>query len=259
MKCPTSTCVTAEVLVRVNYQGAINGLGQTFRETPLEFTMEADLQARLVELLRNEGTKDVPVDLQWDKENVANYKTPHVQKLADNPGRISRIHPEINTTDKDKSANKQLDVGVFNSDEVSVDWNDGSKRYMISDLDGAIELKYVKNKNVFPNNFSADELRELKGDDEAIKTANGQLKKASNSIQDDLDTLDDFAEHGVNTYLLIFSNYNYMYQGAIRDKEGERQDRNKILGRVISGWLEDYSTDVFYAHPAGQGWFGSDF
>jgi len=91
--------------------------------------------------------------------------------------------------------------GISQPAENAIEWNDGSNRFDPEDFETAIELKYIKNKNYFPTHSGVDDLVE-------------SLKTDSNSIESDLEELAALPDH-TETFLVIFSNYNYLYQGPV--------------------------------------------
>jgi len=241
----------------MNYQRILDEIAEAFIERPLDFLLEQDLQTRVAEALRHElRNRDslyadfADASLTYSSNNMANYKLPYpkeIQQTAEgieNP--ISRVHTEVAVQDHLTAADgwrEQIDVVVFrNPLENAIEWNDGSNRFDPEDFEAAIELKYIKNKNYFPTHSGVDNLVE-------------SLKTDSNSIESDLEELAALPDH-TETFLVIFSNYNYLYQGPVLDTSQTRKKKYTRVGDAMCDWLRANAGDthVLYAQPLHSEW-----
>ncbi|AXG08459.1 hypothetical protein [Haloplanus rubicundus] len=252
----------------MEYRTVADELADWFLETPLDVSMEADMQCRLVERLRdilqNEDalytTCHNPA-LTTDG-NYAEYKRPYIDRIAEsgrNDGSLSRVHPEVNLSDPD-GPNEQIDVVVFD-DELSypVSWNGGSKRYDERDVTAAFELKFITNQNVLSNELTTATLRsaskaEMRRDDAVEK-----LHTTNRKLEHDLNRLNDLPTD--DTYLIVFSHYNYLFQPDFLDLNTHTYKKNRKIGWAVDTWLsaeaESGSTEILYAHPGGKTWWSS--
>ncbi|MWG34546.1 hypothetical protein [Halomarina oriensis] len=165
---------------------AIDDLDAEFQTTPLDFTVEAALQARLLTLLRRRMGESIRARGGYDLGDVTGYKRKYLDRIAA-PHEISNVQAEVNFGTSGVG-NTSLDVAVLDpeasseyagldcvpeSDEpvLTVRLVDGSKYFPAGAIEHAIELKYIKNVDVagaaFENpdidewpHFSAD-LRKL--------------------------------------------------------------------------------------------------
>jgi len=168
--------------------------------------------------------------LTYSSNNMANYKLPYPKEIQQTAERIenpiSRVHTEVAVQDHLTAADgwrEQIDVVVFrNQLENAIEWNDGSNRFDPEDFETAIELKYIKNKNYFPTHSGVDDLVE-------------SLKTDSNSIESDLEELAALPDH-TETFLVIFSNYNYLYQGPVLDtSETRKKNTHELVMLCVIG------------------------
>jgi hypothetical protein len=241
----------------MDYHRILDEIAEAFIERPLDFLLEQDLQTRVAEALRQElRNRDTlyadfaDVSLTYSSDNMANYKLPYPQQIREKAEEIknplSRVHTEVAVQDHLTAADgwrEQIDVVVFrNQLENAIEWNDGSNRFDPEDFEAAIELKYIKNKNYFPTHSGIDDLTE-------------SLKTDSNSIASDLEELAALPEH-TETFLVIFSNYNYLYQGPVLDTSANREQKYTRVGDAMCDWLRANvgDTHVLYAHPFYSEW-----
>lgn len=263
-------------------------LAKDFVDRPFDYVAEADVQARLVEQLRDqledgklhaEFSDGVDTPLEMQKNH--SYKDPqwdfHRQKLADQ--QPSRVLTEVVDTSVTLSECELVDdsTGTNSIDVVLMDdhwdnpvrWNDGSKRYSADDFTAAFELKYIKNKYFFPHDSSeidGDDVTAL--DDEAIQR---YLDWDENSIGEDLCELSQLQNMNVTdddfeTYLIIFSNFDYLYtttrNGVSSDvntnieKEQDRRPGYVDVGKAAEKGLSQNAgeTKILYANADHHLW-----
>ncbi|WP_265112061.1 hypothetical protein [Halosolutus halophilus] len=250
----------------MNYHAIADELADWFLETALDVSMEADMQCRLIESLRTE-LQDAdalyatfPDPTLTTDGNYAVYKRPYIDRIAEcgqNDGVLSRVHPEVNLSDPD-GPNEQIDVVVFD-DELShpVFWNGGSKRYDERDVAAAFELKFITNQNVLSNDFDNSTLRSASEAEMRRDSAVEKLHTANRKLEHDLDRLNDLPTD--ETYLVVFSHYNYLFQPTLLDKDSATLKKNRKIGWTVDTWLSNEaaagSTEILYAHPGGKTWW----
>jgi hypothetical protein len=76
-------------------QEAINRLDAEFQETPLGFTVETALQARLLELLRAKVGETIQVRGGYNTADTTGYRRKYLDRIA-KPQSISSVQPEVN-------------------------------------------------------------------------------------------------------------------------------------------------------------------
>lgn len=216
------------------YQQVLNEIADGFVQRPLDFLLEQDLQTRVAEALRHELRQENALyadfagsSLTYSTDNMANYKVRYPQEVREKTEAtehpISRVHTEVAIQDHltaDDGWREQIDVVVFRDQlQNPIQWNDGSNRFDPDDFECAIELKYVKNKNYLPTYAGVDALEE-------------SLKTDSNNIESDLHELDALPDD-TETFLVILSNYNYLYQGPVLDTSDTRAEKYKRVGDAM--------------------------
>jgi len=271
----------------------IENLAEEFVARPHDFVAEFDLQARLVEALRAQLRKedalyarfsdDVSKRMKFEKTPI--YKHPqlclHKQRIKNsNPSRVLTevVDKSVQITDcelvEDRSGDNSIDVVVMNDEwNNQIKWNDGSKRYSVSDFDAAIELKYIKNKYKYPNNKNAGEIEE-KYPDNSEELIRDNIDWSENKIGSDLCELSQL--RGTDTYLVIFSNYDYLYttttEGARSDidisDEKDKRPHYVQMGEIVREELveaanqpasgERSSTEILYANADHCCWLTDD-
>lgn len=245
-------------------RNSLESVAKEFELHPLDFTVEADIQARIFEDLRERLRESGELKTGFTNEDfyeryVAQYKSTfadHFQEKASESEPLTRIHVELSPLADDEykptGSRNQLDVAVLgNTLSNPLHWKDGTKRFDPSDIEIAIELKYVKNKNRISTTLNDTEL-----DDASSEDVKESLLWDQNNIRVDLDRLDTLADPTA-TFLAIFSNYDYMYRGSIQDSVDRKEKRYSILGDAAANWLSEYpeETSVLYVHPTGYEWF----
>jgi hypothetical protein len=224
--------------------------------------MEADMQSRLVHnLLKQFGEEADTASIEPDRfqstgkmADYAEYKRGYVQRIheegTESGFEISRVRTEVNTTESD-DPNEQIDVAVFDPELGSVQWNDGSKRYERGDLQVAFELKFVKNQNVLSSSWDVETLKTATEVEARADTSH--LDKTNRKLQQDIARLKQL---DCESYLIIFSNYNYLFQPELLDDEDSAYTtRGKRIGWSVDAWFTNEATcsdlTILYAHPGG--------
>ncbi|ERG97754.1 MAG: hypothetical protein J07HQX50_01782, partial [Haloquadratum sp. J07HQX50] len=92
-------------------QEAINRLDAEFQETPLGFTVETALQARLLELPRAKVGKTIQVRGGYNMADATRYKRKYLDRIA-KPQSISRVQPEVNFG-MSSDGNRSLDIAIL--------------------------------------------------------------------------------------------------------------------------------------------------
>jgi hypothetical protein len=251
----------------MDYRAMADALGNWFLDRPMDVTMEADMQCRLVEQLRRELKLNdtlmarCPNPPLTDDGNYAQYKRPYIDKIAEHSsgtrGRLSRVHPEVNLSGSD-APNEQIDVVVFDRElSYPIRWNGGSKRYDERDVTAAFELKFIKNQNVISNDFDTATLRRASENEMRSDSRIEQLDTQNRKLDYDLARLNELPT--AETYLIIFSHYNYLFQPELLDGSGATKRKNRKVGWTVDAWLsaeaEQGSTDILYVHPGGKTWW----
>jgi len=150
---------------------AIRQLEAEFQAAPIKFTVEQAVQTRLQSLLRGQIDRTVLVRGGYSRADITNYKEKYLQRLAD-PHKISAVLPEVNFGNP--GANERLDLAVLRPvgssydelDEVppadrpiiTVRLVDGTKYFHPSVIEHAIEIKYIKNKDIAGAGFESTSL-----------------------------------------------------------------------------------------------------
>ena len=248
------------------YQGIAEELAENFRENPLDYVAEADLQISLVELLRSRLSPPTSVADGISLEGVGDdsFKREYPQtierKLTQN-GQLNRVHAEVSV-----KKGERLDAAVFRHELTEdIRWvSGGSKRFSEGDIEAAYELKFVKNKTSFPKHpgNSVDELAEDEPSVEGILQREGSddplLDFDENKIRADIRELNELQEVE-NRFLLIFSNNNYLYHNPTpMEKSSYRYGEvYHKMGRAARRWMKREANDpvgILYVHPRGQTW-----
>lgn len=156
-------------------QEAIDRLDAEFQAAPLGFTVEAALQARLLELLRDTVGETIQVRGGYNTGDATGYKRKYLDRIA-KPQSISSVQPEVNFG-MSGDGNRSLDIAILephrNSEyddldylpdvegpRVTVRLVDGSKYFSAASIKHAVELKYIKNVDVAGAKFERDNIDE---------------------------------------------------------------------------------------------------
>jgi hypothetical protein len=156
-------------------QDAIDRLDAEFQETPLGFTVETALQARLLELLRAEVSETIRVRGGYNTADATGYKRKYLDRIA-KPQTISSVQPEVNIG-MSGEGNRSLDIAILepqheaeydgleylpdvDGPSVTVSLVDGSKYFSTTSVKHAFELKYIKNVDVAGAKFEREHIDE---------------------------------------------------------------------------------------------------
>ncbi|QCC51432.1 hypothetical protein [Halapricum salinum] len=158
----------------MSLSSAITQLDTEFQATPLNFTVEQSLQARLQHLLRQELGETILARGGFDHDDTTNYKEKYIRRLAE-PHEISSVQSEVNYGSP--NANKRLDIAVLQPEStpqysdldyvpsaetpnLTVRFVDGTKYFPAAAITHAIEIKYIKNVDIAGSRLERDSLDE---------------------------------------------------------------------------------------------------
>jgi hypothetical protein len=159
----------------MNYENTVENLQSEFEENPLNFFVEAELQARLKQLIQQEISGETKIA---DTKNFpGTEKHREFTDKALETDSINRTHLEVKTSQEGGN----IDLCVFQQ-EASVEMSGGTKVFDAEDLEAAFELKFVKNLDY------------------------AQPGKVSD-IRSDIKRLDRLPDH-IEKYVIIFANKN---------------------------------------------------
>lgn len=237
----------------LEYVGVAEQLAEDFTERPFDYVTESDLQARLVHLLRRKLIDKAALGATVDDHHLdvdgshRSYKQAYKQAIEESlreHSTMNRVHTEVSV-----AQGKRYDVVVFKDTITQIKWvRSGSKRYNKQDLDAVFELKYVKNRCYFPTKCHINSPEILDTDIDILKH---ELDLEKNKIKQDLNDLNDLPKR-VETYLLIFSNNNYLFKQPLTEPEKNEKTKAKI-GKAAQTYLRENAEDttILYAHPLG--------
>ena len=224
---------------------SIKKLGEKFKHNPLDFTVETSIVAELQEIMKRKiESEEIEIKARYDDFNknseheadYTNYKERYLKRIC-NQDEISKVQIEVNIGKKGK--NRLLDLAVLN-DDTKIYLINGTKYFDKESIEHAVEVKFVKNKNIAPttleelneNNDSLDENNFLEGDLKKMK----ELDKA------------------ISKHLVIFSNKN-IFQKEVdgESKDGVNHERfTKEAHRRIDAlvdYCDDENIDVYHYFP----------
>jgi hypothetical protein len=136
-----------------NYENTVDNLQSEFEENPLNFFVEAELQARLKQLIQQEISRETEIA---DTENFpGTEKHREYTDKALETDSIDRTHLEVKTDQEGGN----IDLCVFQQ-EASVEMSGGTKVFDAEDLEAAFELKFVKNLDY----AQPDKVSDIRGD-----------------------------------------------------------------------------------------------
>lgn len=238
----------------MTFQEVCEAVASEFVARPVDFTVEYEVQARHYEQLRQRLAANGELETVGQRPTLAKttdgYKRDYwqaVQSKWEENGGLTRVHPEV-TVQK----GERIDLAVLASETDYVEWHNGSKRFDANDLDAAFEVKYIKNKSRFPTTARVNRLRGM--DDTQLRTV---LDTAENGLVDDLNELGNLPDD-VDTFLLLYSNKNYLYADPVTETEVEHEPVYERLGNIARDWLaataRENNTAVLYATPQWHEW-----
>jgi hypothetical protein len=248
----------------MEYQSVLTTVAEQFTQSPIEFTVEFDVQARLTEILRDRLRDDGMLYPEFANDQIEytghtqNYKESYVDhllsKVGDTQKSFSRVHTEVapySNLIEDLEHRERIDIVVF-SDQIEhpIRWKGGSQKQHWDDYDAAIEVKYIKNKAKFPADINDTEIT-----DTPIEELQGTLDFEENSIGPDIEELERLPD-STESYLMIISNHDYLYRGPIPDLDENKQVRYSRLSDAVINEMQERAEDtqILYAHPTGWQW-----
>jgi len=248
------------------YADLAEELAVDFESNPVDYVAEADLQATLFGLARDRVNPTKATVQQPTLEGTAedsfkrDYWKTAQEDLAD-AGEIHRVHTEVSVR-----KGERLDIAVFEPIlSESIQWvSGGSKRFAESDLEAALELKFVKNKMSFPRRpgYTVSDLAdEMPSVDRLLGRGTNEepiLDLSENKLRSDIEELNELTAVD-HRYLVIVSNNNYLYHAptAAETSEYRYGELYQRMGEAARVWLADNASDdvdVLYAHPRGSVW-----
>lgn len=236
------------------FREVCESVASEFVARPVDFTVEYEIQARHYERLRqrlaDDGELEVVVDEPELTETSDGYKRAYWQAAESKwreSGGLTRVHPEM-TVQK----GERIDIGVLAQNTNRVEWNNGSKRFDAGHLDAAFEVKYVKNKPRFPTTAGVNQLRDM--DSAQLREV---LDTAENGLIDDIRELGRLPDK-TETFLLLYSNKNYLYADPVAEIERKHEPVYERLGKIAQDWItvtaRKNDTGVLYATPRHYEW-----
>lgn len=224
------------------YKTSLKKLAADFLRNPINFVAEADLQARLVEILKkNLRNKNCDIKQTNLKNDIPDsYKKEYYRKIQQNLKKeqsIGRVHTEVSF-----EKNKRFDIIVFKPkiDEIRIrgpDLAGGSKRFEEEDAEAAFELKFIKNKYYVPKEENAKKI---------------DFDSNYNKIPKDLNSLKSLSKVK-KKFLVIFSNFNFFFENMTsKEKKGGNEEiikrSEKARKKLANEGLEN-NIDILYTHP----------
>ncbi|MCL9814961.1 hypothetical protein [Natranaeroarchaeum aerophilus] len=223
-------------------QEAIDRLDVEFQKTPLRFTVETALQARLLELLRANVGETIQVRGGYNTADATGYKRKYLDRIA-KPQSINSVQPEVNFG-MSGEGNRSLDIAVLeprhdseyddldylpgvDGPRVTVRLVDGSKYFSTMSVKHAIELKYIKNVDVAGAKFKRENIDKWP------------------HFSADLAKLGDLS-NAESRHLIVVSNKNPFQQGEV-----DNRSTAKAQGRYerVKKECEKRAVELTEIHP----------
>lgn len=252
----------------MQYHRALTRVAEQCTQSPIEFTVELDIQARLVEILRQGLRDSSALSAQFSNKRIEytgqtqNYKEGYVDHFLSKVGSdnkpFSRVHTEVAPYEElieDLESREHIDVVVFNEQMNNpIKWRGGSQRHHWDDYEAAIEVKYIKNKAKFPADINDTEISEA-----TIEELQTAIDLQENSIASDIEELERLP-NSTEKYLMLVSNHDYLYRGTIADLDQRRQQRYTQLGSAAIKEMQSRAeeTQILYVHPTGWQWISGN-
>jgi len=237
---------------------------QEYVKSPIEFTVELDIQARLAELFRTELRQDGSLYAHFENERVnytqqlPNYKESYADHLIQKVDAIdepfSRVHTEVTPYAElieDVNRRERIDIVMFSETlKNPVNWRSGSQRHHWDDFEVAVEIKYIKNKSKVPASINSTDIL-----DASMDELRSRVDLDANGIRPDLEELARLPD-STDKYLILVSNLDYLYIGNLDDLDSTKQKRYQRLGHAAVKEIQSIARDVntIYAHPTGWQW-----
>lgn len=189
-------------------RSSIEELKNRFEENPLDFTVEDSLVFELTNILRKRGKK-IEVSAEYRnfdnedyEENYTDYKRKYIERICKQE-EIHNVQIQVNIGKPWKSRgvgkNRRLDLAVL-KENTEIRLIRGTKYFLPQFVEHAVEVKFIKNKNLPPKS-----LGKFKRDIEKLKSL-GESK---------------------SRHLVIFSNKN-IFQVKEEDKRSTSKARRRF-------------------------------
>lgn len=207
---------------------SIKRLGRRFNEKPMNFTVEASLVAELQNILRDMVGEQIKVEGRYKfdkggKWDFTNYKEGYLEHICQEQ-EISNVQMEVNIG-RPGFNDHRVDLAILSDGlgKKKVDVVNGSKYFPKDALEVAVEMKYIKNRNVPPK---------------PLEDADGDWA----DFDEDVEKLKSLPE-STDKYILVFSNKNIFQTPDIDDKSSNKSHRRLEGMRNVS---EDIKILQFY-------------
>lgn len=188
-------------------------LGERFLSNPGNYVTESDLQVRLTREIRaalirhGSGPSIAP---RFNVAQDSSYKGPYVEAVERGyrTEGIDPVHTEVSL-----EKGERIDVGVFGTQDPSVYWENGSKKFDADDFAALFELKFVKNRKKPPTVTGFEPYQE-RNSNYGPETLREVIDWTSVGVRQDVEAL---GRREVDyRAVLVFSNFNYYYYRPTR-------------------------------------------
>lgn len=196
----------------MDVRSGIEKLGKRFGQNPMNFTVEASLVAELQKILREGDSFSVQGKYKYDKGGkwkFTNYKEEYLDRICRSQD-ISNVQMEVNIG-RPGHNDHRIDLCIFSSniEQRKIDVVNGTKYFPKEVLEAAIEVKYIKNRNVPP----------VALEDEDDNWAD---------FDKDIEKLESLPED-TQKFLVVFSNKN-IFQTPKDDDESTTMAHKRLKG-----------------------------
>lgn len=203
---------------------SIRKLQEKFSKNPLNYTSKYSLVAELQNILREKGKK-ITVSAKYKdfedegyEEDYTKYKEKYLRKICEQ-NKIHNIQMQVNSGNKRE--NKLLDLAVLRNDNTEIKLIQGTKYFTPQSIEHAVEVKFVKNKNIPSKN-----------------PAKKEFKK-------DFKKLQGLGEPK-SRHLVIFSNKN-IFQQEEEDKQSTKSAKDRF--KELENKFKDENVIVEECYP----------
>lgn len=161
---------------------------------------------------------------------------------------LSPVHTEISM-----QKGERIDVGVLGTQNPTVSWENGSKKFDDGDVDALYELKFVKNRKKPPTTSGFKPYKERHGN-----YAKGTLQDAIDwgtvGVKPDVEALGRTSLK--YRAVLVFSNFNYYYHRPTQEEVDHAplyEDLGNAAWDVLETVGDDMAVNVIYVAPEFPG------
>ena len=223
-------------------------IGDQFIKNPGDFVTETDLQVQLASLLREALGRPPDANSPLFKvDSGSTFKQSYIDAVEDgyNHEGIDLVHTEVSL-----EKGERIDIGVFDSPQPTVRWENGSKKFNADDFAALFELKFVKNRKKPPTTTGFKPYQERNN-----SYGQGTLNSAIN--WEDIGVKADIEALGKRTSVpyravLVFSNFNYYYHQPTK-QEVDHAPLYEDLGNAAQSMMQkvgnDMGVNVLYVAP----------